>query len=115
MDKAGAGFICRIVTAWRLLPCFALPASTSPKSSFPESAQTLLIDLYMTDRPEGSARVFRVYTATPPHYHLKSNEYLYVLSGICRSSAHFCNTTLKSASHPKRLRRTRPEPDFCIA
>jgi mannose-6-phosphate isomerase-like protein (cupin superfamily) len=35
----------------------------------------------MTDRPEGSARVFRVYTATPPHYHLKSNEYLYVLSG----------------------------------
>jgi mannose-6-phosphate isomerase-like protein (cupin superfamily) len=54
---------------------------TEIAASFPETAQTLLIDHYMTDRPEGSARIFRVYAATPPHYHSKSDEYLYVVSG----------------------------------
>jgi mannose-6-phosphate isomerase-like protein (cupin superfamily) len=49
--------------------------------SFPATAKTLLIDRYLTDREGGSARVFRVYTATPPHYHAKSDEYLYVFSG----------------------------------
>jgi mannose-6-phosphate isomerase-like protein (cupin superfamily) len=49
--------------------------------SFPATSKTLLIDRYLTDRERGSARVFRVYTATPPHYHAKSDEYLYVFSG----------------------------------
>jgi mannose-6-phosphate isomerase-like protein (cupin superfamily) len=49
--------------------------------SFPATSKTLLIDRYLTDREGGSARVFRVYTATPPHYHAKSDEYLYVFSG----------------------------------
>jgi mannose-6-phosphate isomerase-like protein (cupin superfamily) len=31
--------------------------------------------------PCPSARVFRVYRGTPPHYHANSDEYLYVLSG----------------------------------
>ena len=49
--------------------------------SLPESADTLLVDHYMTDEPEASTRVFRVYKGTPPHFHEYSDEYLYVLSG----------------------------------
>jgi mannose-6-phosphate isomerase-like protein (cupin superfamily) len=49
--------------------------------SFPETADTLLLDTYLTDEEAASARVFRVYRETPPHYHAGSDEYLYVLSG----------------------------------
>lgn len=49
--------------------------------SLPASATTLLVDRYLTDRPSASARVFRVYKPTPPHYHVNSDEYLYVISG----------------------------------
>jgi mannose-6-phosphate isomerase-like protein (cupin superfamily) len=49
--------------------------------TFPETAETLLLDTYLTDETAASARVFRVYRATPPHYHAGSDEYLYVLSG----------------------------------
>jgi mannose-6-phosphate isomerase-like protein (cupin superfamily) len=48
---------------------------------FPETADTLLLDTYLTNEEEASARVFRVYRGTPPHYHVGSDEYLYVLSG----------------------------------
>ena len=50
-------------------------------ASLPESSETLLVDRYLTDRPSASARVFRVYRPTPPHYHSQSDEYLYVFSG----------------------------------
>jgi len=49
--------------------------------SFPARAETMLLDTYLTDEPAASARVFRVYRETPPHYHAGSDEYLYVLSG----------------------------------
>jgi mannose-6-phosphate isomerase-like protein (cupin superfamily) len=49
--------------------------------SFPENAQTLLIDTYLTNEPAASARVWRVYRTLPPHYHAGCDEYLYVLSG----------------------------------
>ncbi|ACK50819.1 Cupin 2 conserved barrel domain protein [Methylocella silvestris BL2] len=49
--------------------------------SFPPSADTLLLDRYLTNEPGSSARVFRVYRGTPAHYHEGSDEYLYVLSG----------------------------------
>jgi mannose-6-phosphate isomerase-like protein (cupin superfamily) len=49
--------------------------------TLPESAPTLLVDRYLTDRPAASARVFRVYRPTPPHYHVSCDEYLYVLQG----------------------------------
>jgi mannose-6-phosphate isomerase-like protein (cupin superfamily) len=49
--------------------------------AFPESAETLLLDTYLTNEEAASARVFRVYGGTPPHYHAGSDEYLYVLSG----------------------------------
>ena len=49
--------------------------------AFPQTADTLLVDAYLTDRPQASARVFRVYRPTPPHYHATCDEYLYVFSG----------------------------------
>jgi mannose-6-phosphate isomerase-like protein (cupin superfamily) len=49
--------------------------------SFPETAETLLLDTYLTDEAAASARVFRVYRETPAHYHFGSDEYLYVHSG----------------------------------
>lgn len=48
---------------------------------FPETADTLLLDTYLTDEPTASSRIFRVYRPTPPHYHARSDEHLYVLSG----------------------------------
>jgi mannose-6-phosphate isomerase-like protein (cupin superfamily) len=50
-------------------------------SSFPPEADTLLLDTYLTNEEAASARVFRVYRPTPPHYHATCDEYLYVLSG----------------------------------
>jgi len=50
-------------------------------AGLPETANTLLVDRYLTDRESASARVFRVYRGTPAHYHVNSDEYLYVLSG----------------------------------
>ena len=49
--------------------------------SLPDTAKTLLVDTYLTDREQASARVFRVYRPTPPHYHATCDEYLYVVSG----------------------------------
>lgn len=49
--------------------------------SFPETAESLLLDIYLTDQPSASSRLFRVYRSTPAHYHLGSDEFLYVLSG----------------------------------
>ncbi len=50
-------------------------------ASFPPSAQTLLLDTRLTDREAASARVFRVYRPTPPHFHATCDEYLFCLSG----------------------------------
>ena len=49
--------------------------------TFPETADTLLLDTYLTNEAAASARVFRVYKPTPAHYHSGCDEYLYVLSG----------------------------------
>jgi mannose-6-phosphate isomerase-like protein (cupin superfamily) len=50
-------------------------------NGFPDTAETLLLDSYLTDEEAASVRVFRVYRATPAHYHTGSDEHLYVLSG----------------------------------
>ena len=50
-------------------------------AEFPDTAETLLLDTYLTDEPSASSRVFRVYRGTPPHYHVNSDEFLYILSG----------------------------------
>lgn len=49
--------------------------------SFPATADTRLIDTYLTNEPAASARVWRVYRELSPHYHSRCDEYLYVLSG----------------------------------
>jgi mannose-6-phosphate isomerase-like protein (cupin superfamily) len=49
--------------------------------SLPDKATTLLVDRYLTNCEQASARVFRVYRPTPPHYHATCDEYLYVFSG----------------------------------
>lgn len=49
--------------------------------NFPDRADTMLVDTRLTDEPEASARVFRVYTSVPPHYHATCDEYLFVVSG----------------------------------
>ena len=49
--------------------------------SLPETSDTMLVDHYMTNDPEVSTRVFRIYKATPPHFHQHCDEYLYVVSG----------------------------------
>jgi mannose-6-phosphate isomerase-like protein (cupin superfamily) len=71
-DKSMAGDI-ETLTGWFDVLAIA--------RTLPETATTLLVDKYLTDRPAGSARVFRVYRPTPPHYHATCDEYLYVLSG----------------------------------
>jgi mannose-6-phosphate isomerase-like protein (cupin superfamily) len=48
---------------------------------FPDTSETLLLDTYLTNEEAASARVFRVYRETPAHYHVGSDEYLYILSG----------------------------------
>jgi hypothetical protein len=53
--------------------------------SLPDTAVTLLVDRYLTNREQASARVFRVYRPTPAHYHATCDEYLYVFSGRGRS------------------------------
>jgi len=50
-------------------------------ASLPATADTRLVDHYLTNRDVASARVFRVYKSTPAHYHVKCDEYLYVFSG----------------------------------
>lgn len=50
-------------------------------AEFPATADTLLIDQYLTNNPHASIRVFRVYKTTPPHYHATCDEQLYVFSG----------------------------------
>jgi mannose-6-phosphate isomerase-like protein (cupin superfamily) len=52
--------------------------------AFPQTASTMLIDTRLTDEPEASARVFRVYRRTPQHYHATCDEYLLVITGRAR-------------------------------
>lgn len=52
--------------------------------AFPETASTMLIDTRLTDEPEASARVFRVYRTVPAHFHATCDEYLLVISGRAR-------------------------------
>ena len=52
--------------------------------AFPETASTMLIDTRLTDEPEASARVFRVYRPVPAHFHATCDEYLVVISGRAR-------------------------------
>ncbi len=50
-------------------------------ATLPETAETMLTDIRLTDETAASCRIFRVYRSVPAHYHTSCDEYLYVLSG----------------------------------
>jgi mannose-6-phosphate isomerase-like protein (cupin superfamily) len=52
--------------------------------TLPERAETMLLDLRLTDEAAASSRLFRIYTKVPPHYHEGCDEYLVVISGRAR-------------------------------
>ncbi len=54
---------------------------TELAKTLPETAETMLADLRLTDEQAASCRVFRVYRSVPAHFHTSCDEYLYVLSG----------------------------------
>ena len=50
-------------------------------TTFPATAETMLIDTRLTDEHHASSRVFRVYRPVAAHYHATCDEYLVVLTG----------------------------------
>lgn len=48
---------------------------------FPADAETMLLDMRLTDEPAASSRLFRIYRPAPAHYHRTCDEYLLVISG----------------------------------
>lgn len=51
-------------------------------AKFPETSETTLIDTYLSDSAEASARLFRIYHPLPAHYHQHCDEHLYLYSGV---------------------------------
>lgn len=50
-------------------------------AKFPPLADTILLDIRLTDEPAASSRLFRIYQPAPAHYHKTCDEYLQVISG----------------------------------
>jgi mannose-6-phosphate isomerase-like protein (cupin superfamily) len=48
---------------------------------FPPTAETMLIDMRLTDETAASSRLFRIYRPVPAHFHKTCDEYLQVISG----------------------------------
>jgi mannose-6-phosphate isomerase-like protein (cupin superfamily) len=48
---------------------------------FPDSAETMLLDMRLTDEAAASSRLFRIYRSVPAHFHKTCDEYLQVISG----------------------------------
>jgi mannose-6-phosphate isomerase-like protein (cupin superfamily) len=48
---------------------------------FPPTAETMLLDIRLTDEPAASSRLFRIYRPVPAHFHQTCDEYLQVISG----------------------------------
>ncbi|OXR41862.1 hypothetical protein B7C42_06204 [Nocardia cerradoensis] len=49
--------------------------------SLPETSESMLTDVYFSDFPHASSRIFRIYRTLPLHYHNDCDEHLYVVSG----------------------------------
>jgi mannose-6-phosphate isomerase-like protein (cupin superfamily) len=47
----------------------------------PDQSDSMLTDVYFSDFPGASSRIFRIYRGLPPHYHEECDEHLYVVSG----------------------------------
>jgi mannose-6-phosphate isomerase-like protein (cupin superfamily) len=50
-------------------------------ATLPDTAETMLTDIRLTDENAASCRIFRVHRPAPAHYHTSCDEYLYVLTG----------------------------------
>jgi quercetin dioxygenase-like cupin family protein len=50
-------------------------------ATLPDTADTMLVDIRLTDELSASSRIFRAYHPVPRHYHATCDEYLYLLSG----------------------------------
>ena len=50
-------------------------------AKFPADAETMLLDMRLTDEAAASSRLFRIYRPAPAHYHKTCDEYLLVISG----------------------------------
>jgi mannose-6-phosphate isomerase-like protein (cupin superfamily) len=50
-------------------------------SRLPDTGDTMLADVYFSDHPEASSRIFRIYRTLPLHYHTECDEFLYVVCG----------------------------------
>ncbi len=50
-------------------------------AKFPPTADTMLLDIRLTDEPSASSRLFRIYRPAPAHFHRTCDEYLQVISG----------------------------------
>ena len=50
-------------------------------AKFPADAETMLLDMRLTDEPAASSRLFRIYRPAPAHFHKTCDEYLLVISG----------------------------------
>ena len=48
---------------------------------FPSTADTMLVDMRLTDEAAASSRLFRIYRPVPAHFHQTCDEYLQVISG----------------------------------
>jgi len=52
--------------------------------ALPHAAETMLVDIRLTDEAAASSRIFRIYKPIPAHFHRTCDEYLIVLSGRAR-------------------------------
>ena len=66
-------------------PALAQPGSVfnlvALAQTFPPAADTMLLDMRLTDEPAASSRLFRIYRPVPAHFHQTCDEYLQVISG----------------------------------
>jgi mannose-6-phosphate isomerase-like protein (cupin superfamily) len=54
---------------------------TEEVAKLPDQSQSMLTDIYFSDFPSASSRIFRIYRELPLHYHEECDEHLYVVSG----------------------------------
>jgi mannose-6-phosphate isomerase-like protein (cupin superfamily) len=47
----------------------------------PNQSESMLTDVYFSDFPGASSRIFRIYRELPLHYHEECDEHLYVVCG----------------------------------
>ena len=75
-------------------------------ASLPDQAETMLIDVRLTDESAASSRVFRIYRDVPAHFHRTCDEYLHMLSGRARFTVGDAEPVELGAGHLLFFRRS---------